>query len=279
MKKTFLVFFTFFCFQTNAFAEPPSPAVSVKEAVNDIGGNIWHTFKDNYIWALAVPIAGTFIIVESELDWHYNRYLYRHPNVAEIGEPMVYIGYVSPFAAPVGAYLIGLAGGDRKLQYTGLALAQSLVLAMGTDALLKAFTGRASPGIIDFLDHKRNDHASDFSDDWMFGIDKRGFAGAGWPSGHTMQAVAAAQTIAEIYHDNMTVKIAAYSYAALMGIGVSMNVHWASDVFAGALIGYFIGKTVGKSFRALIEKDGETNSAKALNVSFSPNGVSVAVNF
>jgi len=45
-----------------------------------------------------------------------------------------------------------------------------------------------------------------------------------------------------------------YTYASLIGLGMSISGHWASDVFAGALIGYAIGTTVGKSFRALQEE-------------------------
>jgi membrane-associated phospholipid phosphatase len=38
-----------------------------------------------------------------------------------------------------------------------------------------------------------------------------------------------------------------------MGFGKSVSVHWASEVIAGALMGYAIGKTVGKSYRRLLE--------------------------
>jgi len=35
--------------------------------------------------------------------------------------------------------------------------------------------------------------------------------------------------------------------------------HWASEAFAGALIGYAIGKTVGRSYRKFSDKDEEKN--------------------
>jgi hypothetical protein len=72
-----------------------------------------------------------------------------------------------------------------------------------------------------------------------------------------MQAFAAAATIAGIYRDNIWVQIGAYSYAAFIGLGVSLNVHWASDVLAGLLIGIAIGRTVGDSFRELWAGDTE----------------------
>jgi hypothetical protein len=49
-----------------------------------------------------------------------------------------------------------------------------------------------------------------------------------------------------------------------MGIGVSLNVHWASDALAGALIGYAVGKTVGKSFTKLYKKTAARRGEAAL---------------
>jgi membrane-associated phospholipid phosphatase len=48
-------------------------------------------------------------------------------------------------------------------------------------------------------------------------------------------------------------KICVYSYAALIGFGVTLDVHWVSEAVAGALIGYAAGKTAGKSFRQLLQ--------------------------
>jgi hypothetical protein len=45
-----------------------------------------------------------------------------------------------------------------------------------------------------------------------------------------------------------------YTYAAFIGFGVTTHAHWTSEAFARAMIGYAIGKTVGKSFRKLLEK-------------------------
>jgi membrane-associated phospholipid phosphatase len=70
----------------------------------------------------------------------------------------------------------------------------------------------------------------------------------------------------------MAVKVCAYIYAALMGFGVSVSVHWASDVFAGMLIGHAIGKTIGKSYRKLIE-----NEAEKQHISFYATGNSFGV--
>ena len=38
-------------------------------------------------------------------------------------------------------------------------------------------------------------------------------------------------------------------YAVYIGMGVSMTIHWFSDVVAGAIIGAVIGVTVGNVFK------------------------------
>jgi membrane-associated phospholipid phosphatase len=73
-----------------------------------------------------------------------------------------------------------------------------------------------------------------------------------------------AVVLAEMYPKNIGVKIAAYSYAALTGIGMSLFAHWASDAIAGALIGYAIGKSVGKSYRELLDKHSNLDGSATL---------------
>jgi hypothetical protein len=122
---------------------------------------------------------------------------------------------------------------------------------------LKIVTGRTWPGITDGWDSplsKRSERQDDYSGEFnWFNIDAIG----GWPSGHTANAFVAAATISQIYHDNTLLKIAVYSYASLIGLGMSVYDHWASDVIAGALIGLAVGTTVGKSYRSLIREDKE----------------------
>ena len=65
-----------------------------------------------------------------------------------------------------------------------------------------------------------------------------------FPSGHTTQAFAVASVIAGHY-DAWWVKILAYGTASAVGYSrIQQNQHFASDVVAGALIGYTVGRTV-----------------------------------
>jgi len=65
-----------------------------------------------------------------------------------------------------------------------------------------------------------------------------------FPSGHTTQAFAVASVIAAHY-DAWWIQTIAYGIASSVGYSrIQQNQHFASDVVAGALIGYTVGRTV-----------------------------------
>lgn len=69
-----------------------------------------------------------------------------------------------------------------------------------------------------------------------------------FPSSHTAAAFALATVIADEYRDdNKTVPYLTYGLATLTAYGrLNDNKHWGADVIAGALIGHYTAKTVGK---------------------------------
>jgi membrane-associated phospholipid phosphatase len=219
---------------------------------HNIGWNTLHSITYNYGLNFIGAGVGTWVFVETGLDWKWRNVAYENDWLSSTGIPGLYVGYVVPGLAPAAAYIIGLVLKDEKLQITGLALAQSFILTFGIQSILKMSTGRALPGIVNELDHTRSSRTDDFSGE--FSWFNMNFIG-GWPSGHTANAFMAAATVSEIYHDNLWLKIGVYTYASLIGFGKSVSVHWASEVFAGALIGYAIGKTVGRSYRKLLENN------------------------
>lgn len=236
-----------------------APSAPVALLFHNMGWNLVGAVSYNYGSNVIGAGLGTWAFVEMGVDWKWRGIVYDNTWLSSyIGRPALYSGFVIPGLAPVMAYTIGHFTNDEKLQIAGLALTQSLVLTLAIQTPMKIVTGRAKPGIINdrFEYHTRNPSADDFSDefDWFGG----NFVN-GWPSGHTANAFAAAATLSEIYKDNVWLKIGVYSYAAWVGFGVATDVHWASEVLAGALIGYAVGKTVGKSFRKLLEDDVSDN--------------------
>jgi membrane-associated phospholipid phosphatase len=238
---------------------------------HDIGRNTLNSITHNYGLNFAVAGLGTWAFIESGIDWKWRNIAYNSTWVWECGRPGLYTGYVVPPLTPIITYTVGVLTKNEKRQITALALTQSLMITLAIQSPLKMITGRALPGIVNELDHTRSDRTDDFSGefDWF----NSNFIG-GWPSGHTANAFAAAATISELYKDNIWLNIGVYSYAVLIGFGVTLDVHWASEAFAGALIGFAVGKTVGKSFNKMLKKQENKN-----NISFyiTPNTLGVHI--
>ena len=69
-------------------------------------------------------------------------------------------------------------------------------------------------------------------------------------SAHTSNAFATATAFSIVYKDKKWVPVVAYSAASLIGISrIYNNAHWASDVMAGAAIGYLSVQGVNKLYK------------------------------
>jgi membrane-associated phospholipid phosphatase len=252
--------------------ETKSGIVPLTMLFNNIGWNVLHSFTYNYGLNFIGAGLGSWAVIGSGLDWKWNRLAYNNDWMPMIGGNANYVGYVVPALTPLTLYFTGLFKKDEKLQITGMALTQSLMLTMLIQTPFKIATGRTWPGIVDGWDSpysKRSDRTDDYSGEFnWFDLDAVG----GWPSGHTANAFSAAATIAQIYHDNTLLKAAVYTYASLIGLGMSVYDHWASDVMAGALIGFAIGTTVGKSYRNFTDE-----KENALTFYATPNSLGVII--
>jgi membrane-associated phospholipid phosphatase len=216
------------------------------------GTNTLNSFTYNYGVNYLVAGLGTYFLVHSGIDWEWSNIAYNNKILAFSGTPFGALGFILPVAMPLGFYFYGRSHERTDLQITGLAMGQAAILGVLISSSIKTFTGRRDSGVLSGIMNGERD-SSDFSGDFAFGFMERGIF-SGWPSSHTTVIFAMAATLAELYPKNLGVKIAAYSYAALTGIGMSLFTHWASDAVAGALIGYAIGKSVGKSYTELRDK-------------------------
>jgi membrane-associated phospholipid phosphatase len=276
MKKFIIysVLLSVFCFNIYAEKEEvenntiPLPLTLV---FYDIGWNLLSAVTYNHGINFIGAGLETWALIETGIDWKWRNITYNNTGLSNYGRPGLYIGFIIPALTPIITYITGRSINNEKLQITGLALTQSLILTLAIQTPLKMITGRAIPGIVNELDHTRDNRTDDFSNE--FNWFNKNFI-AGWPSGHTANAFAAAATISEIYKDNLWLKIGVYSYAVLIGFGVTLNVHWTSEALAGALIGYAVGKTVGKSFSKLLKNNVSDNQ---VSFYFTPNTIGVII--
>jgi membrane-associated phospholipid phosphatase len=195
-------------------------------------------------------------MIETGLDWKWRNTVFDNSWLSNIGGVVMPTGGIVPMITPLAFFFSGRLMKNEKLNVTAYALTQTFILTMAVQSPLKMITGRRDPGLVNNSFYKRVEGEKDFSG--VFNWFNMDFFN-GWPSGHTANAFSAAAAIAEIYHDNIWIKSGVFTYAALIGFGVTTHAHWASEAFAGALIGYAIGKTVGKSFRKLLERQEEKN--------------------
>jgi len=263
MRKITIILF-FFAISVKAEDYRPVPFSDVFDGIFLNSGK---TFIYDYGLIAAVMAAGTYALVETDVDWKWRRFSYDYSGVLYAGMPAALLGGIVPVAAPLTLYGIGRSRKDLNLQTVGVAVAQASIVSTVLTTGIKAFTSRSAPDL--WGDDKRGNEEN-FSDDFKFGFLKR-VPFDGWPSGHTSAAWAMAATITEFYPNNIPLAIGLYGYATYIGLGVSTTIHWLSDGFAGALFGYAVGKTVARHF---INKKGSPYSLVVL-----PNGITVVRNF
>jgi membrane-associated phospholipid phosphatase len=235
--------------------------VPITKVFYKLGNHFVGSFTYHYGLNYLLAGVSTYAIVNTGIDWKWHRTSIDHGWMRETGFISVHAGPIVAYTVPSALYLYGLLDKNSDIQVTGLALGQAALLGVGISSMIKVFTGRVSPDNLTSL--------NDYSKNFRFGVLRGGIL-EGWPSSHTTVAFAMATTLIELYPDNLAIKIGALTYASLIGLGVSTNVHWSSDVVAGALIGYSIGKAVGAGYRNLMSS---TPKEKAYHFYVTPTGV------
>jgi membrane-associated phospholipid phosphatase len=167
------------------------------------------------------------------------------PHFTELGD---YYGYL--LLTGFGGYSI-LFHNYRAFRVALLATQAAAASGLWT-RVGKILTGRMRPGETYGDPEYRSDHW--FGPFGQFNGDYNSRRGIGsfdaFPSGHTGAAFAVATVFADQYRDYKAVPVTAYSLAALVGISrLIEHQHWVSDVFVGAVVGYFCGKQVSASER------------------------------
>lgn len=154
------------------------------------------------------------------------------------------------FAEPFGSGIISLpiiaamyARGkwsqETRLTEASLAGARAFVITAINVQILKIAFGRERP-------------AEKVSSTQFHGPSLRHDA---FPSGHTAVAFAVASAIAHSYPDKPVVGAGLYLAATLTAYSrIYDGKHWPSDVFAGAIVGYFTGRLVASPIKNLNEE-------------------------
>ena len=180
--------------------------------------------------SLVVGATGAFFLLDDEIrDYVQDKRNGTTDDISEIFEPFGNGGYTFP--GLVAFYVYGHFAKNERAKRAALLSVESFAVTGLFTFALKFSTGRSRP------------KSADDSGEWNgFNFDDVSF-----PSGHTSSAFAIATVLASEYDDKPLVAPIVYSLAGLTALSrINDNKHWASDVFFGAALGYFISKTIIK---------------------------------
>jgi hypothetical protein len=174
-----------------------------------------------------------------------------------------YGGTYSILGVAGSLYIGGLVVGSEEVRTTGRLVAEGLIVSGVTNGILKFTFGRARPYL-----NTGNENFQWFetSNDY-----------ASLPSGHTTVAFTISTVLAERIN-RWWASIPLYGLAAATGYSrMYHDQHWASDVFLGAVIGYFSGKaiTAAEEYR---QKKSRTQG-EALRIYPTIGGIGLAYKF
>jgi membrane-associated phospholipid phosphatase len=171
----------------------------------------------------------------------------RHLGGSPDAEP---VSLVVPYALPLALVAVDLAAlpaDECEVARPMSAMLQAVTLTLGAATSLKWIAGRswpnagADPHAPDRLQHPHN--ARRFA--WLEGWNADG----AWPSGHTALMMSAAAALASSTPEYPWLGYLGYASATAVAAGMWLgDHHWASDIVSGGLLGFAIGRSVGRAF-------------------------------
>ncbi len=163
-------------------------------------------------------------------------------NIANVVHPLGVWQVLAP--GIVATYGLSYAVKDAHLRETALLSMESLVVSGAFVQILKTATHRVRP-----CSSGDDGSAYDFLGPGINGSQMS------FPSGDAANAFAIASVVAHEYPDNRAVAIFSYGLASLVALErLELNKHYSSDVYFGAVIGYFTGSYLVKQHSSLQSK-------------------------
>ncbi|MHA6247561.1 phosphatase PAP2 family protein [Pontibacter sp. CAU 1760] len=214
-----------------------------------------HSLRKNT--ALLAAGAGIWIATYTFVDEPLQQFTQRNRNpvadaIAYVVQPLGKPSNLAPIAAT--AALGGIVFKDSKLQKAGMVSLGSIMASAVITGTLKNTFHRYRP--------------STTTENHLFDGIAKETNNTSLPSSHTSTAFAMATSVATVYKDHQWVPPIAYGVATLVGLSrINDNAHWATDVMAGAAVGYFTAKGVTRLYE---EVDQRLNIRKQRRLLLSP---------
>ncbi|MEE2673281.1 MAG: phosphatase PAP2 family protein [Myxococcota bacterium] len=177
-------------------------------------------------WLLFLGVAGTTTGLIYLADEDVREAALDNGHFQRFGNDIQALGRGPALIAVTGGFLVsGMIFRDKELQ-TGKMLIEASLISQGYSIFLKRAIGRKRPGPLGPRYFKP--WSNEFS----------------LPSGETTNAFTVAAVVSEQY-PNWPVRLLSYGLASSIAAGrIATDDHWTSDVFVGAVLGTFVGRSV-----------------------------------
>lgn len=159
-----------------------------------------------------------------------------------------------------GLGLYGFIFKNERMKTATLLASQSYLTGAAVEGVMKYLFGRRRPSSYDPGVVAKPTFEGPFTS-----------TSGSFPSGHTTVAFAAATVYALEYKDKPWVPIVCYTSASLIGLSrITENKHWATDVVAGAALGYLTGKLVVNNYHryAALKAAGRPHGSLSLSMQY-----------
>ena len=184
----------------------------------------FHMMRKDARWWLTF---GAIVGVAVAMDHRSSQQLPNTPDQRRFSRDISQVGAAYSLIPILGGfYATGVLAKSAKLRGTGLLGGEAVADALIVSEVLKLAAGRQRPLVGDGGGH------------FFHGGDS-------FPSGHAIESFALAAVIAHRWRHKKGVVIAAYGLATLVSASrFSGQKHFASDIVAGGVVGWFIGTHV-----------------------------------
>jgi membrane-associated phospholipid phosphatase len=226
-------------------------------------------------WATGAALTATTVGI-SFLDKPIQRWAVtlrnNNPNSEDISHTITNIGGNYEVITFLGVATYGFVFKNPKLRTTTVLATQAYITSAFWSTLFKTLSGRSRPTSFDLNDPKNTPtFYGPFNSSKYVG-------NSSFPSGHATLAFAAARVYAMEYKNIPIVPIVSYGVASLVSLSrITENRHWATDIVAGALLGFACGtQTVNNYHRyARLVRTGQFKKRSkkgdlSLNLQYSP---------
>ncbi|MGE5313820.1 MAG: phosphatase PAP2 family protein [Acidobacteriota bacterium] len=189
--------------------------------------------------AAGIGITAGLIALDEPIDRKIRHAGEDHSMIGTTSRYVTELGGTGGIAA-VAAYAgYSLIAGDKEAQCTSLLLAEALITSGLWVRMGKLAFGRERPSAAYEYSHLPGGRWHGLSGSLRKKSSEPISKYDAFPSGHTATAFAIATVFAKRSGESSYVPVISYTLAAIVGISRMIeHTHWASDVFAGACLGY-----------------------------------------